>query len=223
MLKKNFLKTKEKIPLEKFLYVTTIVYILLMVASNVMASKVLAFGGLVIDAGTLTYPLTFMIGDLLAELFGYKRTANVILWGFAGNFLFCLCALAGAVMPALDPNDPITRAYDTLFTYNLRIVGASFGAYLAGALVNAGSLVLIRRLTGPKWLGFRTIGSTALGALVDTALFTGLAWAFTLPGEELFRMIYSGYAVKMLYEIIIATPLDYALSPLIRKRVRLPT
>jgi uncharacterized integral membrane protein (TIGR00697 family) len=192
-----------------------------MISANVMASKVLLVGGLIIDAGTLTYPLTFMIGDILAELFGYKTARRIILWGFGANLLFCLCALAGAVMPPLNSEDAITSAYDALFTYNIRILGASFAAYIAGALVNAGSLVLIRKLTGQKWLALRTIGSTALGALIDTALFVSLAWAFVLPVRELLIMASSGYAVKMLYEIFIATPLDYALTPLIKKRVSL--
>ncbi|MDR2647563.1 MAG: queuosine precursor transporter [Oscillospiraceae bacterium] len=210
---------KNKPSREDFLRGLTLVYVVLIVSSNVMASKVVNFFGLLIDAGTLTYPLTFMIGDLLAELYGYRAAKHVILWGFAANLMFSLFALAGTLVPAHDPADILAASYDTLFAYNIRILGASFAAYAAGSLTNAGSLVLIRRLTGEKWLAFRTIGSTVVGALIDTALFTVLAWAFTLSAREMLVMGVESYAVKLLYESVIATPAAYGLRRMIRKHV----
>jgi uncharacterized integral membrane protein (TIGR00697 family) len=196
------------ITISRFLDVVAIVYIVLIVTANVMASKVLAIGSIIIDAGTMTYPLTFMIGDILAEIYGYKVARRIILWGFAANLLFSALAWLGTLFPPLDATDSLTVAYDVLFGYNIRILAASFTGYVVGSLLNAASLLWIRRLTGPKWLALRTIGSTAFGAAADTALFTLIAWVGTLPVREMLIMGISGYAVKMIYESVIATPLD---------------
>jgi uncharacterized integral membrane protein (TIGR00697 family) len=204
----------------RFLDVVAIVYIVLIVTANVMASKVLALGSIIIDAGTVTYPLTFMIGDILAEIYGYKTARRIILWGFAANLLFSALAWLGTLFPPLDATESLTVAYDVLFSYNIRILAASFVAYIVGSLLNAASLLWIRRLTGAKWLALRTIGSTAFGAAADTALFTLIAWVGTLPAREMFVMAVSGYVVKMIYETLIATPLDYFLTPFIKKHVK---
>ena len=211
---------RKTITTNRFLDVTAIVYIVLIVTANVMASKVLAIGSLIIDAGTVTYPLTFMIGDILAEIYGYKVARRIILWGFAANLLFSALAWLGTLFPPLDAADSLTVAYDVLFGYNIRILGASFVAYIAGSLLNAASLLWIRRFTGTKWLALRTIGSTAFGAAADTALFTFIAWAGTLPAREMLIMGLSGYGVKMVYETLIATPLDYFLTPFIKRHVK---
>jgi uncharacterized integral membrane protein (TIGR00697 family) len=213
------------ITVSRFLDVVAIVYIVLIVTANVMASKVLAIrllplGSIIIDAGTLTYPLTFMIGDILAEIYGYKAARRIILWGFAANLLFSALAWVGTLFPPLDAAAGLTTAYDVLFSYNIRILGASFVGYIVGSLLNAASLLWIRQRTGTKWLALRTIGSTAFGAAADTALFTLIAWLGTLPPREMLVMGVSGYAVKMVYETLIATPLDYFLTPLIKRHVR---
>jgi uncharacterized integral membrane protein (TIGR00697 family) len=205
--------------------------ITLLIAANVMASKILSFdlpvfGRLMIDAGTLTYPLTFMLGDLLAEFFGYRAARRVILQGFAANLVFSLAAYIGALVPAPTgagaDADTLARAYNSLFLYNPRILAASFTGYVCGNLLNAWSLTAIRRLTGPRFLAVRTIGSTFLGAAADTTLFTTLAWAGVIPAGSMLTMGLSGYLVKMLYEACIATPLDYALKPWLAKRVAPP-
>ncbi|MDR1905750.1 MAG: VUT family protein, partial [Clostridiales bacterium] len=77
--------TNERIRRLKFLNAVTIIYVVLVICANVMASKVISISGVLTDAGTLTYPFTFMIGDILAEVFGYKAARRVILLGFAAN------------------------------------------------------------------------------------------------------------------------------------------
>jgi uncharacterized integral membrane protein (TIGR00697 family) len=139
--------------------------------------------------------------------------------GFAANLFFAVFALVGTFLPSADPNDALALAYNALFSYNIRILTASFIAYIVGSLLNAASLIWIKKLTGDKWLFARTIGSTALGALADTVIFTVIAWAFTLGVREIFIMILSGYAVKMVFEVVIATPFDYFAAPRIKKLV----
>ncbi|MDR2046460.1 MAG: queuosine precursor transporter [Clostridiales bacterium] len=204
---------------ETFLNYALLAYVVLIVASNVMASKVISVFGFPIDAGTLTYPFTFLIGDVVAELFGYKQSRRVILIGFAANCAFSCMTLMGTLPQAYGAADALANAYDVLFSYNIRILAASFIAYLAGALLNAASLIWIRKLTGRKWLALRTIGSTAIGAFADTAVFTVTAWVFVLSAQDILIMAAISYAVKMIFEIVIATPADYFIVPLIRKHM----
>ncbi|MDR2090418.1 MAG: queuosine precursor transporter [Clostridiales bacterium] len=211
--------SKKTIKKEDLLQISAFTYIVLIIAANVMASKVVSFFNTPLDAGTITYPFTFLIGDILSEIFGYKQARKVILLGFLANLAFSAFALIATFLPAYNAAEPLSTAYDTLFSYNIRILAASFAAYIAGSLLNAASLVRIRKLTGEKWLALRTIGSTALGAFADTVIFTAAAWAFTMPLSDMITMAAVSYAVKMIFEAAIATPIDYILVPLIKKRV----
>lgn len=215
----NQLKTAKKISKEQFFYIISIVYVVFMICANVMASKIISVGGFIIDAGTLTYPFTFMLGDVLADLYGYRMAKKIILWGFAANFIFSICCMLGTFVPGLYADDVLTNSYDILFAYNIRILIAGFLGYIFGTMLNAASLVWIKKITGEKWLALRTIGSTVLGAAVDTALFTVIAWVGSIPVRDMIIMGLSGYVVKIIFEAIIATPLDYALLPIIRKKV----
>lgn len=201
-----------------FLNVITIVYVALMLAANVMCSKPITFLGIATDAGTLTYPLTFMIGDIVADVFGYKDSRKIILWGFFANLVFVCCAAVGVLFTPLEVT-PLTESYDILFSYNIRLLISSFLGYIVGNLLNAASLVWIKKITGERFLALRTIGSTALGALLDTAIFTTVAWVGTLPVSDMIAMGLGSYAIKMIYEAVFATPLDYAIVPIIKKYV----
>ena len=201
-----------------FLNVITIVYVALMLAANVMCSKPITFLGIATDAGTLTYPLTFMIGDIVADVFGYKDSRKIILWGFFANLVFVCCAAVGVLFTPLEVT-PLTESYDILFSYNIRLLISSFLGYIVGNLLNAASLVWIKKITGERFLALRTIGSTALGALLDTAIFTTVAWAGTLPVSDMIAMGLGSYVIKMIYEAVFATPLDYAIVPIIKKYV----
>lgn len=203
---------------KEFLNVVTIVYIVLMLAANVMCSKPITFLGIATDAGTLTYPLTFMIGDIVADVFGYKDSRKIILWGFLANLVFVCCTAIGVLFVPLETTS-LTASYDILFSYNIRILVASFSGYIVGNLLNAASLVWIKKITGERFLAVRTIGSTALGALLDTAIFVTIAWTGTLPVSDIVAMGIGTYVIKMIYETIFATPLDYAIVPLINKYV----
>jgi uncharacterized integral membrane protein (TIGR00697 family) len=201
------------------LHSITLIYVILLIAANVMASKVIALGPVLIDAGTLTYPLTFMLGDLLAECFDQAAARRVVYLGFAANLAFSALCFIGALLPGARAAADFAAAYDLLFRYNPRILVASFTGYLTGSLLNLASFRWIRILTGERFLALRTIGSTLLGAAVDTLLFTLIAWAFTIPWHDLAVMALSSYCVKMAYETLIATPLDYLLAPLLLRKL----
>ncbi|MDR1940548.1 MAG: queuosine precursor transporter [Clostridiales bacterium] len=211
---------KKSVSKSEFLNVITLVYIVLIIAANVMASKVVLLFGFLIDAGTLTYPFTFLIGDVLSEIFGYKQARKTILLGFGANLAFSFFALVGTFFAASETAVELSAAYDLLFSYNIRILAASFAGYIAGSLLNAASLIWIRKLTGKKYLALRTVGSTAIGALADTLIFTFAAWAFTVPLADMLAMAATSYVVKMIFETVIATPIDYLLIPVVKKVIK---
>lgn len=209
---------ENKITKESFLAIITLVYVVLLIMSNVMATRLISIGPFVLDAGTLSYPMLFMIGDLLSDSYGYKASRKVIITGFLMNFMFVCISWIGTLFPRLS-DDALTVGYDALFSYNIRIVAASFICYLAGSLLNAASLVWIKKWTGEKWFAVRTIGSTILGALVDTVLFSFLAWYGSVPLPDIFAMIVTSYIIKIIYESFIATPSAWVLRGVLRKRV----
>jgi uncharacterized integral membrane protein (TIGR00697 family) len=204
---------------EKLLNIIIIFNIVMIIIANVMATKVVSILGVIMDAGTLTYPLSFMIGDLATEFYGFKTAKKVIYWGFGANLTFCIFAFLGTMMPALDPLDPLSMSYDLVFTFNLRILAASFIAYLAGSLLNAAGMVWIKNLSGERFFALRTIGSTAIGALLDTVLFTFLAWFGVMGLSEILNMILTSYVIKMVYEGAFATPLAMAIRPIVKRHV----
>lgn len=200
---------KNKINRNNFMTGIVTLYVVLLILSNVMATRLINVHGLIMDAGTLTYPLLFLIGDLMSEVYGFKVARKIIFVGFLCNFFFVAMTWVATTLPALS-NDALTVGYDTVFTYNLRIVTASFICYLAGSLLNAASLVWIRKWTNSRWFAVRTIGSTVLGAFVDTLMFSFLAWYGTVPVNDILVMAATSYAVKLVYESFISTPIAYA-------------
>ena len=201
---------------DQLLKYITVTYVVLLIMSNIMAQRLIAIGPWTLDAGNIAYPLLFMLGDLMTELYGYKESKKIILTGFAFNFLFVLLTWVGAFLPRFDQSS-LTIGYDVLFNYSPRIVLVSFVCYLLGTLLNSASMIWIKKATGQKWFAVRTIGSTALGALIDTGLFSILAWVGQLAWKDIIAMIVITYIAKMLYECLIATPAAYALRGVIQK------
>jgi uncharacterized integral membrane protein (TIGR00697 family) len=133
--------------------------------------------------------------------------------------MFAVFAYIGVLFPSDPSNAELNESYNTLFNYAPRILFASFVAYIVGALLNAGSLLVIKKATGEKLLWLRTIGSTAIGAAADTAIFTVIAWTGVLDFNIMLSMAVVSYVIKMVFETVIATPLDYAIIPLTKKYI----
>lgn len=208
----------KKLSQAMFFQYLTVCYVVLLILSNVMASRLVSLGPWVVDAGNITYPLIFMVGDLISDIFGFRQAKKVIYTGFIFNFIFVAFTWVGTLFTQFD-NSPLTLGYDALFAYNVRIVVASFICYIIGSLLNAGSLIWIKKITGEKLFAVRTIGSTAIGAVVDTVLFSLLAWVGQIPMKDIMSMALVTYVLKMIYEGCIATPVAYALKDYIKSKV----
>lgn len=193
--------------------------ITLYLTANIMAVKLISvFGVTLFDAGTVTFPLAYMLGDVLTEVWGFRTARKVIWLTFFCNVLLVASTAIGLVLPAADYMSEMTKAYSVIFTYVPRIVVASLIAFLGGELLNAWSLVKIKELTKGKHLWMRTIGSSAVGYVFDTVAFVLIAFAGIAPAKDLLTMIIAQYFMKLGLESLAATPMAYALIGWMRRR-----
>ena len=194
--------------------------ITLYLTANLMAVKVISIGPLALfDAGTITFPIAYMLSDVLAEIWGYKTAKKVIFLTFACNALMVIFTAIGIILPYPDYMAEVQTAYSTVYTYVPRIVVASLISFLAGDIMNAKILVLMRdRAENGRHLWMRTIGSSAAGYLIDTVLFVLIAFSGTSPASDLLSMIGVQYIAKLLLEAVLGTPLAYMAIGFIRRR-----
>jgi len=204
------------------LVVITALMVTCYLTANIMAVKLVgAFGAALIDAGTITFPLAYMLGDVLTEVWGFKTARKVIFLTFACNIVLVAATAIGVVLPSPDylaGDGGTAAAYDTVFTYVPRIVGASLAAFLAGELTNAWFMEKIRARTKGRFLWMRTIGSSVIGYIFDTGVFCVLAFAGTVTLRDLFLMLGAQYLIKIVIEAACGTPLAYALVGFLKKR-----
>lgn len=189
--------------------------------ANIMAVKLIAVGPITLfDAGTLTFPLAYMLGDVLTEVFGFKTAKKVIWLTFSCNIFLVLFTSIGVLLPYPEHASETAKAYSLLFSYVPRITIASLLAFLLGELLNAWLMVQIKKKTGQGKLWVRTIGSSVFGHFLDTSLFVLVAFYGTVPMQDIVSMIGVQYIAKLGVEAIAATPIAYALIHFLRKRVK---
>ncbi len=201
---------KNRISRESLLVVVTSLFVTLYLVSNVMAVKVVGlFEFLYFDAGTITFPLAYMLGDVLTEIWGYRTTRKVVLMTLGCNVLMVLFTHIGVWLPSPDYLEPTATAYNTIFDYVPRIVLGSLVGFLLGELSNAWIMARLKRLTAGRHLWLRTIGSSMVGYFFDSLPFVLIAFAGTVSTHDLVSMIVLQYVLKLAIEILFGTPLAY--------------
>lgn len=182
-------------------------FVAVLLISNVASSKMLDLGPFTFDGGTILFPISYIFGDILTEVYGYRRSRRVIWTGFACSALAAITfMIVGALPPARGWE--LQESYRAILGQTPRIVLASLIAYFAGEFSNSFVLAKMKILTGGRWLWTRTIGSTLVGEGVDTLLFVIIAFAGVYPPALLVSVIVSNYVFKTGIEIT-ATPLTY--------------
>ncbi len=182
-------------------------FVAVMMISNVASSKILVLGPLTFDGGTLLFPVSYILSDILTEVYGYARSRRVIWVGFAANLLMAaVFAVVGALPPAEGWEHQ--KAYEAILSMTPRIVAGSLIAYFVGTFSNSWILAKMKVLTKGRWLWSRTIASTLVGEGIDTLLFVLIAFYGTLSGELLGAIIISNYLFKCGLEAL-ATPITY--------------
>jgi uncharacterized integral membrane protein (TIGR00697 family) len=189
------------------------------ITSNVMAVKVIElFNISIFDAGTITFPLAYMIGDVITEVYGFKTARKLIFLTFFCNILFVCATSLGILFPYPEYMEETQAAYTHIFGFAPRILCASLIAFLTGELLNSLVLVKIKQKTGKRLLWVRTVGSSAVGHFVDTVIFVIAACAGVSPVRDLVSMILIQYIAKLIIEGLGGTPLAYAVVKFIEKQ-----
>jgi uncharacterized integral membrane protein (TIGR00697 family) len=190
-------------------------FVTVLICSNLIGpAKISQFelpliGTVVLGAGALFFPISYVFGDILTEVYGYARARRVIWAGFAGlGFASFMAAVVVALPPA--PFWQHQPEYEVAFGSTWRIVAASMVAYFCGEFVNSFVLARMKILTAGKWLWTRTIGSTIVGEAVDSALFYPLAFygSGIIPDDKLPLVMLAQFVAKVAVEVLF-TPVTY--------------
>lgn len=200
----------------RFLEVITGLFVAVLLISNVASTKFVQVGPFVVDGGTFLFPLSYIFGDILTEVYGYQRSRRVIWTGFAAALMMSLTFALVASLPAGQGTEPFGEAFGLLLGLVPRIVLASLIAYWAGEFSNSYALARIKVATQGRHLWLRTIGSTVIGQAVDTAVFVVIAFWGVPNTPSLLSLFAVAYAFKLLVEIAML-PLTYAVVLMLKR------
>ena len=190
-----------------FLDTFTIVFIVSLLAANIVAVKLVQVGPFIFPAGTIIFPISYIVNDVLTEVYGLKAARKVIWTGFFANLFLVLVIYLAQILPAAPFWDG-QLPFERILGFAPRILLASFTAYLAGSFANAWIMEKMKTLTGERWLWSRTIGSTFVGEGIDSFAFMLVAFAGTVPTQGWITSAITIWGLKTLYEIL-ATPITY--------------
>jgi queuosine precursor transporter len=183
------------------LFVTTLI------TANITAVKLVGFFGLVLPAAVIVFPISYILGDVLTEVYGYRAARRIIWLGFLCNLVAVVAIVLGGILPAA-PFWQDQQAYETILGLTPRLLAASFIAYLVGEFANSFVLAKMKIATNGRFLWSRTIGSTLVGEGLDSLVFILLAFVGTIPAADMILAIVTQWLFKSLYEVL-ATPLTY--------------
>lgn len=200
---------------KSFYPVISAVFVALLVISNVGATKLISFGPLILDGGAFLFPLVYIAGDVLSEVYGFAAAKRTIFLGFAMAVLSALTFWAVQESPAASGWEYQTD-FEHILGFVPRIVFASVCGFLVGQLLNSYVLVAIKRRTQEGKLWFRLIGSTVLGELADTITFCTIAFYGILTGADFMNYVVVGYVYKTLLEVVLL-PITYRVIAYVKK------
>ena len=193
------------------LMIVTALFVTLYLVSNIMAVKVIGFAGVFyFDAGTITFPFAYMLGDVLTELWGFRTAKRVIWITFLCNIVLVACTQIGVWLPSPDYLAETAGAYNHVFTYVPRIVLGSLAGFLLGELSNAWVMEKMKKKMHGRRLWMRTIGSSMVGYVFDTLPFVLIAFAGVVSTRELLLMLAFQYFAKLIIEATMGTQMAYA-------------
>jgi uncharacterized integral membrane protein (TIGR00697 family) len=183
------------------------VFITCLITANTIVVKFVNFGPVSLPAAVIIFPISYIFGDILTEVYGYKVARRVIWLGFGCNLIFVFFAWIAQILPSAPFWDWQTQ-YETILGHTPRILAASFCGYLVGEFVNSYVLSRMKILTKGRWLWSRTISSTILGEGLDSAVFLTLAFIGTTIFEPV--TILNHWVAKVVIETVL-TPFTYVI------------
>ncbi len=186
----------------------TAVFVTCLITANIIAVKLVSLFGFILPAAVIIFPIAYIFGDVLTEVYGYAASRRVIWLGFSCNLVAVIAIWIGGLLPSASfwQGQP---AYEAILGYTPRLLVASFIAYLIGEFANSFVLAKMKIATSGRWLWTRTIGSTLVGQGLDSLFFITIAFVGTIPLDGLANAIVTQWLFKTAYEVV-ATPLTYA-------------
>jgi uncharacterized integral membrane protein (TIGR00697 family) len=216
-MKINTNKAVSNLNPERFKYLSLItgLFVAVLLISNIASSKIVEIWKFTFDGGTILFPLSYIFGDILTEVYGFRRSRHVIWIGFFCAALMSLTlGLVGLIKPAAGWE--YQEAYMRILGQTPRIVTASLIAYFAGEFSNSFVLAKMKILTKGRWLFTRTIGSTIVGEGIDTIIFVVIAFLGVYPNNLVLLIIISNYIFKVSLEVVF-TPLTYKIVGFLKR------
>ncbi len=191
-------------------------FVTVMICSNfISARKQIGIGGFVFGAGVLFFPISYLFGDILTEVYGYARSRKVVWAGFASlAFASLMTSIVIALPPA--PGWAHQETWEVVFGSSWRIVAASMLGYFCGEFVNSYTLAKMKILTRGRFLWARTIGSTITGEAADSLIFYPIAFLGIWSPERVVQVMAANYTLKVMWEVV-ATPLTYGIVGFLKR------
>ena len=224
----NFLKSKKVQTNRNYKYYDLIMaaFVAVLLCSNLIGVHKVSsvnlpfYGEYIYGAGVLFFPISYLFGDILTEVYGYARSRKVIWAGFGALIFASLMAFVVTSLPAAKTMSPEQQqAVNLIFGQTPRIVLASLTAFWMGEFVNSFVLAKMKLLTQGKNLWMRTIGSTVLGEIADSLVFYPIAFYGTWSNEQLISVMIGNYFIKVLWEVL-ATPFTYLIVGFLKRAER---
>jgi len=215
---------------QRFLIIAAL-FVTCLITANIIAVKLITLGIEPIrhggfqfpgplPAAIVIFPISYIFGDILTEVYGYRQARKVIWLGFLCNLIAVLAFWVAGRIPALDSG--VQNAYERILGYTPRLLGASFSAYLVGEFANSFVLAKMKIMTKGRFLWSRTIGSTIVGEGLDATIFIIIAFGGTVSWPLIIGIILTHWLVKTGYEVV-ATPFTYMVVNYLKRKERVDT
>lgn len=204
------------LPSKRSLQFLTAVFVTTLIVSNIIAVKIGSFYGVFLPVAVVIFPVSYLLGDIITEVYGYAAMRRVIWTGFACNLIAVIAIWIGGAIPAAPFFDG-QASYSQILGGAPRILAASFIAYLIGEFTNSMILAKLKIKTGGKHLWLRTISSTIVGEGLDSLIFITIAFGGVFAPDQIVSLVLAQWLFKVGFEVI-ATPLTYAVITTVKHR-----
>lgn len=196
-------------------------FVMTLIVSNIASVKVVAIGPLVFDAGTILFPLSYIVGDIVTEVYGYRKMRSLLYVGVVSLILTMTTFWVVQILPA-SPDWPNQVAYESILGVVWRIVLASVTALFLGEIMNAYVMARMKVRSKGKNLWARMISSSVVGSAIDTVVFSTVAFLGTIPFDALAQLMITVFLIKITTEVIVS-PLTIKIINIVKRREKIDT
>lgn len=196
-------------------------FVMTLIVSNIASIKVVAIGPLVFDAGTILFPLSYIVGDIVTEVYGYRKMRSLLYVGVVSLILTMTTFWVVQILPA-SPDWPNQVAYESILGVVWRIVLASVTALFLGEIMNAYVMARMKVRSKGKNLWVRMISSSVVGSAIDTVVFSTVAFLGTMPFDALAQLMITVFLIKITTEVIIS-PLTIKIINIVKRCEKIDT